>query len=148
MATRAKTIGILVTLDTKWEETAYMKGLLEKRGYRPLVLDVGTRGTAPYPADYSCEELARAGGRSLADIHVGPHGYMEIMSTVAAGAKKVVDNLVAEGKVAVVNLQTLTISVDGITVTKADGTEVPRPIHPSNVMITKLELKDEKRLGD
>jgi uncharacterized protein (UPF0261 family) len=99
MAARAKTIGILVTLDTKWEETAYMKSLLEKRGYRPLVLDVGTRGTAPYPADYSCEEMARAGGRSLADIHVGPHGYMEIMSTVAAGAKKVVENLVAEGKI-------------------------------------------------
>jgi uncharacterized protein (UPF0261 family) len=98
MAKRAKTIGILVTLDTKWEETAYMKGLLEKRSYRPLVLDVGTRGNAPFPAEYSCEDLAKAGGRSLAEIHVGPHGYMEIMSTVAAGAKKVVENLVAEGK--------------------------------------------------
>ncbi|HEY9206462.1 MAG TPA: 50S ribosomal protein L24 [Candidatus Methanoperedens sp.] len=53
-----------------------------------------------------------------------------------------------EGKVSEVNLKKMTISVDGVIVTKSDGTEVPRPIHPSNVMITKLELKDEKRLGD
>lgn len=52
-----------------------------------------------------------------------------------------------EGKVAKVNLKKMTITVDGVTVTKADGTEVPRPVHPSNVVITKLELKDERRLG-
>lgn len=53
-----------------------------------------------------------------------------------------------EGKVAAVNLTNMTITVDGVSVTKSDGTEVPRPIQPSNVMITKLETKDEKRLGD
>ncbi len=53
-----------------------------------------------------------------------------------------------EGKVAGVNLDKFTITVDGVTVTKSDGTEVPRPIHPSNVMITKLEIKDKRRLGD
>lgn len=53
-----------------------------------------------------------------------------------------------EGKVSEVDLKKMTITVDGVIVTKSDGTEVPRPIHPSKVMITKLELKDEKRLGD
>jgi large subunit ribosomal protein L24 len=53
-----------------------------------------------------------------------------------------------EGKVAKVDLKKLTIAVDVVNVTKADGTEVPRPLQPSNVMITKLEIKDEKRLGD
>jgi large subunit ribosomal protein L24 len=53
-----------------------------------------------------------------------------------------------EGKVSAVDLTKMTIAVDGVIVTKADGTEVPRMIHPSKVMITKLELKDEKRLGD
>ncbi len=56
------------------------------------------------------------------------------------------DNKGKEGKVAKVDLKKMTIAVDGVTVTKADGTEVPRPMHPSNVMITKLELKDERRL--
>ena len=58
------------------------------------------------------------------------------------------DHRGVEGKVSSVNLKKMTIAVDGVVVTKADGTEVPRPVHPSNVMITKLELKDEKRLGD
>jgi len=53
-----------------------------------------------------------------------------------------------EGKVAAVNLKDMTVTVDGVSVTKSDGTEVPRPVQPSNVMITKIETKDEKRLGD
>ncbi len=58
------------------------------------------------------------------------------------------DNKGKEGKVAAVNLKKMTITIDGVSVTKSDGTEVPRPVQPSNVMITKLETKDEKRLGD
>jgi len=58
------------------------------------------------------------------------------------------DHKGTEGKVAKVNLTSMTITVDGVSVTKSDGTEVPRPVQPSNVMITKLETKDEKRLGD
>ncbi|MHC1584875.1 MAG: 50S ribosomal protein L24 [Candidatus Syntropharchaeia archaeon] len=50
-----------------------------------------------------------------------------------------------EGKVRSVNLKTGRITVEGVTVAKADLSEVPRPIHPSNVMITKLELKDRLR---
>lgn len=53
-----------------------------------------------------------------------------------------------DGKVSVVDLKSMTITVDGVSVTKSDGTEVPRPIQPSKVMITKLELKDKLRLGD
>jgi large subunit ribosomal protein L24 len=58
------------------------------------------------------------------------------------------DHRGTEGKVAAVDLKKMTITVDGVSVTKSDGTEVPRPIQPSNVMITKLELKDKKRMGD
>jgi len=58
------------------------------------------------------------------------------------------DNKGKEGKVAGINLKKMNITVDGVSVTKSDGTEVPRPVEPSKVMITKLESKDEKRLGD
>jgi len=50
-----------------------------------------------------------------------------------------------EGKVQSVSLMDGTIQVDGVISTKVDGTEVPRPINPSNVMITKLEMKDGRR---
>jgi large subunit ribosomal protein L24 len=50
-----------------------------------------------------------------------------------------------EGKVELVDLKRGTIIVEGVSVAKADGTEVPRPVQPSNVMITKLELDDDIR---
>ncbi|MHC1570246.1 MAG: 50S ribosomal protein L24 [Methermicoccaceae archaeon] len=53
-----------------------------------------------------------------------------------------------EAKVEGVSYEKGTIVVDGISIMKADGTEVPRPIHPSNVIITKLDLSDERRMGE
>lgn len=50
-----------------------------------------------------------------------------------------------EGKVQSVSLKDGTISVDGVISTKVDGTEVPRPIYPSNVLITKLVMDDPRR---
>ncbi|MCK5659905.1 MAG: 50S ribosomal protein L24 [Methanosarcinales archaeon] len=50
-----------------------------------------------------------------------------------------------EGEVDLVNLKKAIIVVDGVVSIKADGTEVPRPLNPSNVVITKLDLSDKKR---
>ncbi|MDD3042073.1 MAG: 50S ribosomal protein L24 [Methanosarcinaceae archaeon] len=50
-----------------------------------------------------------------------------------------------EGKVQSVSLKDGTIAVDGVISTKVDGTEVARPIYPSNIMIMKLEMKDPRR---
>ena len=49
------------------------------------------------------------------------------------------------GKVIEVDMKRLRIKVDGVTVKKSDGTEVPMPIHPSNVMIVELGEVDEVR---
>ncbi len=50
-----------------------------------------------------------------------------------------------EGKVVEVDLKRVRIHVEGVTLKKADGTEVFYPIHPSNVMIVKLGEVDEVR---
>jgi len=50
-----------------------------------------------------------------------------------------------EGVVDIVKMKKLHIIVDGVTVKKADGTEVPLPVDPSNVMIVKLNLDDGLR---
>jgi large subunit ribosomal protein L24 len=50
-----------------------------------------------------------------------------------------------EGKVSDVNTKTGRIIIEGITMPKADGTMKARPVHSSNVIITKLELKDNWR---
>ncbi len=50
------------------------------------------------------------------------------------------------GKVVEVDLKRMRIYVEGVTVTNARGEPRYYPIHPSNVMIVKLNLDDKRRL--
>lgn len=49
------------------------------------------------------------------------------------------------GKVESVDTKSIRIKVDGATIAKADGTQIAAKIHPSNVIITKLDLSDPIR---
>ena len=50
-------------------------------------------------------------------------------------------------KVVGIDTKKMTINVEGVTSTKVDGTKVIKRIHPSNVLITKLNLTDRWRLS-
>jgi large subunit ribosomal protein L24 len=50
-----------------------------------------------------------------------------------------------EDKVANVNVKKRHIEIEGLTMTKADGKKIAKFIHPSNVMILKLNLTDKWR---
>jgi large subunit ribosomal protein L24 len=50
-----------------------------------------------------------------------------------------------EGKVIKVSLRKMRIYVEGITLKRSDGKEVPYPIHPSKVMIVDVDRSDERR---
>ncbi|MGY5872434.1 MAG: 50S ribosomal protein L24 [Candidatus Thorarchaeota archaeon] len=50
-----------------------------------------------------------------------------------------------EGKIIRVDYKNIRVYLDSATVTKADGKEANIPIHPSNIMIVKLELDDERK---
>ena len=50
-----------------------------------------------------------------------------------------------EGKVLKVDYKSYRIHVEGAFIKRQDGKEVPYPIHPSNVMIVKLDESDERR---
>lgn len=49
------------------------------------------------------------------------------------------------GEVTMVNLRDYRIYVDGVTIKKADGTDKPRAISPSSVMLTDIFLEDKGR---
>jgi large subunit ribosomal protein L24 len=56
-----------------------------------------------------------------------------------------------KGAVVDVDTKARNIIVEGVTIKKADGTDVPRPIDPSNVMVIKLNLEDpfrRQKLGE
>ncbi|MDG6244396.1 MAG: 50S ribosomal protein L24 [Methanolobus sp.] len=73
-------------------------------------------------------------GRRTANVIVGD--TVKVMRGDHAGTT---------GKVEAISLKHGTIVLEGVTVSKADGTEVARPIYPSNVMITTLDMKDKRR---
>lgn len=50
-----------------------------------------------------------------------------------------------EAKVANVDLRSKKLTLDGVTIAKADGKQKARPIDPSNCIITKLDLSDPLR---
>lgn len=52
-----------------------------------------------------------------------------------------------EGVVARVDLRRLKVFVEGMTVKKANGQEVPVPIDPSNLMVVELDRSDERRFA-
>jgi uncharacterized protein (UPF0261 family) len=92
-----KTIVVLATLDTKGIEAEYLRQQIKLNGDRAMVIDVGVVGRPATTADVSRDEVAAAGGMSLAELLENPS--REIAAPVmAAGAEKVVSGLVAEGK--------------------------------------------------
>ena len=81
------------------------------------------------------EELSKKYGRS-ARVIVGD--TVKVMRGDAAGT---------EGKVREIDVKREKVIVEGVSVAKADGKEEARPIHPSNLLITKLNLEDAKRVA-
>jgi large subunit ribosomal protein L24 len=50
-----------------------------------------------------------------------------------------------EDKVVKIDVKRSFLEIEGITMSKADGNKIAKPIHPSNVIITKLNLTDKWR---
>ena len=50
------------------------------------------------------------------------------------------------GKINRIDVKETKVYIDGITKKKVDGSDISIPIHPSNLRIIELDLKDEKRL--
>jgi uncharacterized protein (UPF0261 family) len=63
-----KIIAIVVTLDTKGEEAAYLKEKIVQLGYRPLIIDLSCGGDPKIPADIPASEVARAAGENISAL--------------------------------------------------------------------------------
>ncbi|HEX6938080.1 MAG TPA: Tm-1-like ATP-binding domain-containing protein [Longimicrobiales bacterium] len=91
----AQTVLLIGTLDTKGAEYAYVRDLIVARGHDVLLMDLGVLGDAQVAADISADEVARAGGSTLAELRArGDRGAaVEVM---LAGARALVPRLYAE----------------------------------------------------
>ncbi|WP_372910263.1 50S ribosomal protein L24 [Salinigranum sp.] len=78
------------------------------------------------------EDLREEYGRRNARVNAGD--TVEVLRGDYAGET---------GEVIEVDLKKAAVHVEDVTVEKADGEEVPRPLDASNVRITKLEFHDD-----
>jgi uncharacterized protein (UPF0261 family) len=91
-----KTIAIVGTLDTKGEEVRYLKELIERRGYKAIVIDTGLLGAAPFPAEVTREQVAEAAGTDLKEI-IPLDDESKAIATMAEGASKIARELHSSG---------------------------------------------------
>ena len=92
-----KTVVLVGSLDTKGEEFAFVKDLIEKQGLKALVVDFGVLGEPVFEPDIGRDEVAKAGGGDIAFLRTGEHKD-EAMKTMAAGMAVIVRKLYDEGK--------------------------------------------------
>ncbi|MCC7045011.1 MAG: Tm-1-like ATP-binding domain-containing protein [Acidobacteria bacterium] len=91
-------IALIAALDTKGEEAAFVAAELERRGHRPLVIDVGVLGRPASPPAVTRDEVATAGGASLAAL-VAAADRGAAVARMADGAAAVLAARFAAGQV-------------------------------------------------
>jgi large subunit ribosomal protein L24 len=82
------------------------------------------------------DDLREEFGRRRARVNEGD--TVEVMRGDFAGE---------DGDVIAVDLKDAVVHVEDVTLEKADGEEVPRPLDASNLRITALDRSDERRLA-
>ncbi len=93
-----KTILIISTLDTKGEETFYLRGKIASLGLDTLMMDLSMRGSKDSPAEISPAMVAEAGGSSLEAISTSRE-RSKITGITIAGASRLVKQYFAQGKI-------------------------------------------------
>jgi uncharacterized protein (UPF0261 family) len=92
-----KTVVLVGALDTKGDEFAFVRQIIENQGLKTLVVDFGVMGEPKFPPDIDRGEVARLGGGDLSRLADGQHKD-EAMRVMAAGLQAVVRRLYDEGR--------------------------------------------------
>jgi uncharacterized protein (UPF0261 family) len=92
-----KPVVIVGALDTKGEEFRFVRDLIRARGLETIVVDFGVLGESPFPADVANDEVARAGGSSIAALRASKD-KAEAMRVMTVGLANVVLELYEAGR--------------------------------------------------
>lgn len=132
-----KTVVLVGSLDTKGQEFAFVKDLIQTQGLATLVIDFGVMGPPSFDPDISRSQVAQAGGGDLAALASGKHKD-EAMQVMARGLAVVVRQLFESGKldgilgmggsggtsIATAAMRTLPVGVPKLMVSTVGGGDV------------------------
>ncbi|MDR8390195.1 Tm-1-like ATP-binding domain-containing protein [Aliifodinibius sp. S!AR15-10] len=90
------TILLIGTFDTKAEEFAFVRDLIEANGHDVLMMDIGILGDPPFDPEIGAEEVAKAGGSSLSKLRASAD-RTESFEVMSNGIQKLTPRLYEEG---------------------------------------------------
>ncbi len=93
-----KTILIISTLNTKRDETLYLKEQIESLGLNALLMDISMRGDVAAEGDIPPDRVAEAGGSRFEDISLSKD-RARITNIVIAGSSTIAKQLQEEGNI-------------------------------------------------
>jgi len=96
--TNKKTVLIISTLDTKREETRYLKYKFKEIDVLPLLMDLSMRGKEKSRAELTPSDVAFAGGSTIEEINTSKE-RSTITNIIIEGATKIARDLYAAGKI-------------------------------------------------
>ncbi|AGL01818.1 Tm-1-like ATP-binding domain-containing protein [Desulfoscipio gibsoniae] len=121
-----KTVVIVSTLDTKAQETKYLKGQIEKKGYKALIMDIGTKDSPNISADITREEVLAASGKEI-DTEKLSQNRPQLMQLMVEGAGNKSKELYALKKLhGIIGIGGATGTIMGTGVMKALPFGVPK----------------------
>jgi uncharacterized protein (UPF0261 family) len=92
-----KPVVLVGALDTKGEDVRFSRNILVARGLDTIVVNFGVVGDPPFEPDVSADDVARAGGRTLAELRASGD-KAAAMQVMQQGLKKVVKDLYDAGR--------------------------------------------------
>jgi uncharacterized protein (UPF0261 family) len=90
-------IVVVGALDTKGVEFQFVRSLIRENGFETILVDFGVMGDPPFAPDVTADQVARAGGSTLAELRTKADKTFA-MRTMSAGLVKVVADLHAAGR--------------------------------------------------
>ena len=97
---RNKGILILCNIDTRGEDIKFVKGLIEDRGHRAILLDFSMEEAPPFPGDITCEKVAETGGLPIEKVREYYRtNRSAAMDNQTKGATEITQNLLKKGEI-------------------------------------------------
>ncbi len=92
-----KSVLVISTLDTKGQETLYLKDKLSAIGLSPILMDISGRGSDIAGIDIPAARVAEAGGGDFEEMQ-SSRDRTRITNIMMAGGSRIAADLLAEGK--------------------------------------------------
>ena len=136
-----KSVLVISTLDTKGQETLYLKDKLSAIGLAPVVMDISGRGSDIAGIEVPAARVAEAGGGDFEEMQRS-RDRTRITNIMMAGGSRIATELLAEGKLdGVIALGGSTGSLMGSEIMRALPFGIPKVMISSTAALPGLSTR-------